>query len=46
MIKATGDASVEVFLRGGKIVAAILIGDVSERAAITAQIRENHFLRM
>lgn len=43
MMKMTEDASVEVFLRGGKIVAAILIGDVSERAAITAQIRENHY---
>lgn len=38
---ATSESSGEEYYRGGKLVGATLIGDVAERAAITARIREN-----
>ncbi len=37
-VAATESASVEEFYRGGKIVGAVLIGDISSRATITARI--------
>ena len=40
----TGEAScADLFYRGEKLVGAVLVGDVSQRAAITAKIKENQF---
>lgn len=38
---ATDDISIEEFYRGGKLVGAVLIGDISRRAEITATIKAN-----
>lgn len=40
-VLATDVASVEEFYRDGKVVGAILVGDVSARASITARIKAN-----
>lgn len=42
---ATSESSGEEFYRGGKLVGATLIGDVAQRAVITAAIRANQFER-
>lgn len=42
-IVATEESSVEEFYRQGKMVGAVLIGDIARRAEITAKIQENHF---
>jgi nitrite reductase (NADH) large subunit len=44
-IFATAESSGEEYYRNGKLVGATLIGDVAQRAAITARIRENSIER-
>lgn len=45
-IFATPETSGEEYYRNGKLVGATLIGDVAQRAAITARIRENSIERI
>lgn len=45
MTKSTETSCIEEFYRNGNLVGATLIGDVTERAAITARIRENRIER-
>jgi NAD(P)H-nitrite reductase large subunit len=43
-IVATDVSSVEEFYRNGKLVGAVLIGEITRRADITARIRSTHIL--
>lgn len=38
--KATEESAVDLYLRGGNIVGAVLVGDISDRAGITKAIQE------